>query len=436
MKRDIYQQLAAWKTSSRRKPLILRGARQVGKTYLLKDFAKREYTSSVYLNFEADPALSQLFAGKLEPNTLLNNLRIYLNQKIDAADTLLIFDEIQECPNALNSLKYFHEQAPEYPIVAAGSLLGVTLADSKGFPVGQVQFMDLYPFTFLEFLTAIDRQNLRSMLEEIDINSTLLAPIHNQLIELLRSYFYIGGMPEAVAEYLATNDYNQVRTVQQNILDAYHLDFSKHAPPNDIMKIIDIWQSIPGQLAKENKKFIFSAISKSSRGREYETALQWLASAGLIYRSYNISTPSLPLSGYSDKRAFKVFLMDIGLLGAMANITPKLLLAGDQFFTEFKGSLTENFVAQTLMTQKPHELYYWTSAGKAEVDFIVCYENTIYPLEVKAGITTKHKSLNVYADKYQPEALSRTNLLNLNHSGRFYNIPLYLMGRFPMLLLG
>jgi predicted AAA+ superfamily ATPase len=434
MERDIAIQLHEWKTSSRRKPLVLRGARQVGKTYLLKHFAKHEYASMVYLNFEADPLLSQLFAGKLDPTTLIRQISLYFNQPIDATETLLIFDEIQECPEALNSLKYFYEEAPEYHIVAAGSLLGVKLANTKGFPVGKVHFMDVYPLSFFEFLTALNRQDLRAFLESIKTSEKVPVPIHDELLDLLRRYFYLGGMPEVVADYVAHQDYQQARVIQQDILDAYLLDVAKHAKSTDVIKISDIWKKIPSQLAKENKKFIFSAISAGARGREYESALQWLTDAGLIYRSYNITKPSLPLSSYCENQAFKVFLLDVGLLGAMTGITADLLIRGHELFTEFKGSFTENFVAQTLMTQQPHNLYYWTSSGTAEVDFITSYQNEVFPLEVKAGGSTKHKSLRVYADKYAPKAITRANLLNLECAENFYNIPLYLVGRFPSLV--
>lgn len=438
MKRDIYRNLVAWKKNPRKKPLVLRGARQVGKTTLLKNFGRNEFDQIVYLNFEEDPQLKMFFAKKLDPMTILPNLRLYLNQKIDPGSTLLIFDEIQECPEALNSLKYFQEQAPEYSIAAAGSLLGVKLARAKGFPVGKVHFMDLYPLSFFEFLTSMGRENLREYLELFDVNNQIPEPIHEELLELLKQYFFIGGMPEAVANFIENKNFDQVRIIQKDILTAYSLDFVKHASPSDVMKITRIWESIPSQLAKENKKFIFAAIAETARGREYEEAIQWLTDAGLIYRSHLVSTPKIPLTSYQDPHAFKIFLIDIGLLGAMVKISPSIIIAGHALFTEFKGAFTENYVAQTLMAKEPHEVNYWASTGTAEIDFICHYDNALYPLEVKAGNSRKHKSLSVYDKKYQPSALTRTNLLNFSISkeNHFFNYPLYLVSRFPELVSG
>lgn len=435
MKRDIYTKLLAWKVAKRRKPLILRGARQVGKTTVLKTFGQNEFKQVVYLNFEADPLLAQFFAGKLDPKVILESLRIYSNQPIEPDSTLVIFDEIQECPEALNSLKYFQEQASEYAIASAGSLLGVKLANSKGFPVGKVQFIDLYPLSFFEFLSALEREPLRQLLESINYEEQIPEPIHQELIGLLKRYFFVGGMPEAVASYIANQDITQVRVIQQDILDAYELDFAKHANTADVLKISAIWQSIPRQLAKENKKFIFSALAKSARAREYEVALQWLIDAGLIHPSYLIETPKLRLSAYAVRQAFKIFMLDVGLLGAMARLAPTILLEGSELFIEFKGSFTENYVAQALIAADAKKLFYWSSSNTAEIDFIVPYENHVYPLEAKAGVSTKHKSLKVYAEKYSEAVLTRTNLLNLMRHDKFYNLPLYLISRFPEMVV-
>lgn len=433
MKRDIYQNLIKWKASNRRKPLILRGARQVGKTYLLKAFGEAEYENIVWINFEQDQRVISLFKRDLDPKRIIQDLSLLLNQKINPHTTLLIFDEIQECPEALNSLKYFNEQANEYHIAAAGSLLGVKLAKIKGFPVGKVNFLNLYPLSFFEFLTALDRQPLREMLANLSHADPLSEPIHNQLIDFLKLYMIIGGMPEAVKQYLINKDLNEVKTIHNEILDAYVFDFSKHAPPIEVMKIMAVWELIPKQLAKENKKFIFSAISPSARSREYETAIQWLVDAGLIYKTYHISTPKMPLEAYADKKTFKIYLLDVGLLAAMARVPPSIILEGHRLFTEFKGAITENFVAQELTVKHGPYLYYWTSEGIAELDFVTQYDMNIYPLEVKSGENKQKKSLSVYGNKYAPSILSRASLMNLVKDGQVCNYPLYLVCKFPEL---
>lgn len=427
MNRDIYKNLLAWKESSTRKPLILHGARQVGKTYILKNFGKEEYDNFIYLNFEEEPETHQFFSQSLKPAKILQNLTLYLKQNITPHTTLVIFDEIQECPAALNSLKYFNEQANEIHIVAAGSLLGIKLAHDKGFPVGKVDFLDLYPLTFCEFLDACNEAGLRNYLEQNTIFEPIAEPIHNKLIELLKYYLFIGGMPEAVQAYINNKDLLHINKIHRAILRAYLLDFAKHAPVHQTMKITEIWHSIPYQLAKENKKFIFSAIKGSARAQTYDTALQWLADAGLIYKIYNNPTPKIPLAGYCDKKAFKIFLLDVGLLGAMNKIESDVIIKGNKLFTEYKGALTENFAVQELLPQF-EDLYYWTSEGVAEVDFIFQHHGNILPLEVKAGISKKKKSLMVYADKYNPAMLLRSSLMNLKHDGRIRNYPLYMLG--------
>lgn len=427
MKRDLYQKLLNWKKSLQRKPLVLRGARQVGKTYLLNEFGSNEFQSYLYINFEEKPEFKVFFEKNLDPQRIIKDLSLYLDQEISPHKTLLIFDEIQECPSALTSLKYFNEKANDYFIIAAGSLLGVKLSKNKGFPVGKVNFLDLYPLTFFEFLTAMGKDSLRRFLQEIATIEPISEPLHSQLVELLRIYTLLGGMPEVVKKYLETDNLIAARAIQIEVLKAYLLDFAKHAPSNEIMKITTVWESIPSQLAKENKKFIFTAMKASARGREYETAIQWLADAGLIYKSYNVSIPHLPLNSYADKNIFKVFLMDVGLLGAMSELPPKAVLEGDKLFTEFKGSLTENLVAQELKAVQQTGLYYWTSSGQAEVDFLITLEGKIFPLEVKAGNIGKQKSLRVYDQKYHPDYLLRTSLMNLNRDG-IINYPLYLIG--------
>jgi len=433
MKRDIYKFLKEWKQSERRKPLVLNGARQVGKTYSLKHFGKTFYKNVAYLNFEKDEKLSQYFEDTLNPKQLIKILSIYTEVEIEPHHTLLVLDEIQECPKALNSLKYFCEEANEYHVAAAGSLLGVKTAREKGFPVGKVNFLHMYPLTFFEFLSALDQEKTRLFLEEYHNYEPIPNPMHEKLIQLLKMYFFVGGMPEAVAEYAKAEIVNVVREIQLEILHAYEKDFAKHAPPHEVMKITTVWKQIHRQLAKENKKFIFAAIRKSARGRDYEEAIQWLSDAGLIHKSYLVESPKFPLSAYADNNVFKIFLADVGLLGAQSNLSPQVIIDGNLLFTEFKGALTENYVAQELTATKHKELYYWTSEGTAEVDFLIEEEHEIYPVEVKAGTSQKKKSLLVYSQKYTPSRLIRATAMNLKHDGAIYNYPLYLISRAPVL---
>jgi predicted AAA+ superfamily ATPase len=434
MKRDIYTQLDAWKQSARRKPLVLNGARQVGKTYALKHFGQTSYEKVAYLNFEKDEKLCQYFEGTLDPKELIKIIDIHTEIDIEPHNTLIIFDEIQECPKALNSLKYFCEEANEYHVVAAGSLLGVKTAGEKGFPVGKVNFLHMYPLTFFEFLSASGHEKTRQFLEEYAVFEPLPNPVHEKLLQLLKFYFFIGGMPEAVAEYVKTEKLSVVREIQLEILNAYERDFAKHAPPNEIMKIMTVWKQVHRQLAKENKKFIFAAIRKSARGRDYEEAIQWLSDAGLIHKSYLVGSPKFPLSAYANNDIFKIFLADVGLLGAQSNLSPQAIIEGDLLFTEFKGALTENYVAQELIAAKNKETYYWESEGQAEIDFLLEGEHEIYPLEVKSGASQKKKSLLVYNQKYAPSKLTRVTTMNLKHNGDIYNYPLYLISRFPLRL--
>ncbi len=433
MRRDFFNKLLLWKASDMRKPLILRGARQVGKTYLLTEFAK-EYDNHIFINFDEEPHFASFFAENLNPERIIKEFEIYFKQPILPGKTLIIFDEIQECPEALNSLKYFCEKKNEYHVASAGSLLGVKL--SKGFPVGKVNFLDLAPLSFFEFLDALGESSLRKLIEELEEPRAISEIFHEKLIKLLKYYFVVGGMPEAVATYLKKENLEDVRVVQKEILDAYTLDFAKHAPEEEVMKIMAVWESIPRQLAKENKKFIFSAIRESARAKNYETAIQWLKDAGLLLKANLISTPKLPLDAYADKRAFKVFMLDVGLLGAMSKLDPRVLLEGNQLFQEFKGSLTENFVATELHDEHFDGLYYWSSNGTAEIDFVISTEHLIFPLEVKAGISKQKKSLLIYEEKFShaenvPPVLSRTTLRNFAHEAKIINYPLYAISLFP-----
>lgn len=431
MKRDLYTKLLAWKISDRRKPLILQGARQVGKTYLLREFGENEYTDFAYYNFDEDPGLDELFRQKLDPEFLIERLSNYRNKKIQPEKTLIFFDEVQESGGALNSLKYFSEKAGHYHIVSAGSLLGIKLSSSKPFPVGNVNFLMLYPMTFFEFLNAVGKPNLRDLLEKQNSLTALASTFHNELIEILKTYYFVGGLPEAVLHYTTTRDLIAVREIHREILKAYTLDFSKHAPKDDVMKISQIWSSIPAQLARENKKFTFSAIGKTARMREYENALQWLVDSGTIYKSYNISIPGVPLDGYAEKNIFKVFFLDVGLLGAMTDLTPKTLTMGNELFTHFKGAFVENYAAQELTARHEKQLYYWTSKGMAEVDFILPVDEEIYPLEVKSGMNMRSRSLGEYGRRYNPPFLSRVTQHNFGMLRGIHNYPLYAVSLFP-----
>jgi hypothetical protein len=431
MKRDAYSKLMDWKTSSRRKPLLLRGARQTGKTYLLKAFGRAEYSSLVYFNFEEDPHLKGFFTERVRPVEIIENLSLYAGKKIRPALDLIVFDEIQASDGALKSLKYFHEDAPEYHIAGAGSLLGISLSGPGAFPVGKVNFLDLYPLTFMEFLSATGLDRLREYIFEISDIAPLPEPFHKELITRLRTYYFTGGMPEAVDHYATTNELLGVRKIQKEILTAYALDFAKYASAPDIPKLGMIWDAIPSQLAKENKKFVFSTLRRSARIRDFENSIEWLEKSGLILRSFRISTAKQPLSAYREPHIFKLYVQDVGLLGAMAKIDPPAMIQGDRVFREFEGALVENFVATQLRAAHDMELHYWQSAGTAEVDFVCEYGNTILPLEVKAGVNPKSKSLVSFDQKYSPPILVRTTLLNLKKEERVINIPLYAIARFP-----
>ncbi len=427
MKRTVYSKLLAWKNNHRRKPLLLQGARQVGKTYLVEAFGKSEYGTFVKFNFEQNPTLGELFKKNLRPADIIENLSLYSGKKISSQDTLIFFDEIQIVPEVLTSLKYFQEEAPEYHIIAAGSLPGVSVAKESSFPVGKVNFMMLYPMSFLEYLVAFGEELLAEKLQEKQDAEPFLEVIHERLLSHFKRYLYLGGMPEVLQEYKTNGDIALVREIQNEILEAYSRDFSKYSDKNLAIKITEFWQSIPRQLAKENKKFKYSDARKKSRASTFEQAIIWLKKAGLINVAYNISAPKLPLSGYADSAKFKVYHLDCGLLGAMLNISSDIIITGDQLFAEYNGAFIENFVASELVTTGVKELYYWTSKSDAEVDFILQNNNnnTILPLEVKSGLNRNIKSLRSYADKYQPQKIYRTSPRNFTEDNDFINIPLY-----------
>lgn len=431
MKRDLYGSLLAWKNLPARKPLILRGARQVGKTYLLKEFGRREYKDTAYFNFEQDPGLAGFFQGKLDPSLIVQNLSLYSERTIVPGRSLILFDEIQNCPEALNSLKYFQEQAPEHHVASAGSLLGLKVGKSTAFPVGKVAFLNLHPMSFGEFLEATDRSGLRRIIDSRSVFEPLEPAFHQALLHGLRLYYYVGGMPEAVALYAESGDLKRVRRVQDGILEAHIHDFAKHTTKTEAVRLGRIWDAVPGQLAKENKKFRYADVAKHARARDYTESLQWLADAGLVLKCHNIKCPKLPLSGYRVDDAFKIYLLDVGLLGARLGLTEKTIVEGDRLFSEYSGAFVENYVAQELVAHGSRELYYWTSSSQAEVDFVVGRDDAVYPLEVKAGASSRKKSLMVYAGKFAPPALSRATTMNFKKDGGVCNYPLYAVSRFP-----
>ena len=424
MERTLYADLVAWKASPRRKPLLLRGARQTGKTFLLRELGRREFDRVAYCNFEQDPGLEGFFERDLDPRRIMAELSIYTGIDLRPGQDLVIFDEIQASNLALNSLKYFQEQASALHVAAAGSLLGLMLSRPGSFPVGKVNFFELHPLSFQEFLEAMGKPRYARLLEETEVEP-LPAAIHAELIDLLRKYYFVGGMPEAVRHFAETGDLEDTREIHREILDSYVLDFAKHAPSSDIPKLGLIWESIPRHLAKENKKFIFSAVKKGARAREYENALQWLDGAGLVHLSHAVSTSRRPLKHHADRSCFKVFALDVGLLGTMAGAAAELVVEDDRLFTEYRGALAECYVAQQLRAAG-QSLYYWRSdGGKAELDFLCVFDELIVPLEVKAGRGTRSKSLRSYDQQFAPAVLARANLLNLKRDGKICNVPLY-----------
>lgn len=426
MERDLYKDLLIWKTSPRRKPLLLQGARQTGKTHLLKTFGQNEYDRLCYFNFEEDPGLSQFFERDLNPTRILSDLSIYSRQTINPTSDLVVFDEIQTSNQALNALKYFQENAPEYHIAVAGSMLGVKLSAPGSFPVGKVNFLKLHPLTFFEFLNAAEESRYRHLLENTETLSPLPTPFHEDLIKLLLTYYFVGGMPEAVHHFFQSGNHSEVRDIQQEIINSYMLDFAKHAPTSDIPKLSHIWESIPGHLARENKKFIFSAVKTGARAREFDSALRWLEDTGLIYRTSAVEMSKSPLNYYANQNIFKIYMLDVGLLGALANVPIDILAQGTRLFNEYEGAFVENYVAQQLISTGQDALFYWRSkSGKAELDFLCETSDSIIPLEVKSGVNPRSKSLKSYDNQFSPPYLARTTLLNLKQDGKICNLPLY-----------
>ena len=424
MIREAIRDLIKWKDGNHRKPLIIRGARQVGKTWIMKEFGKTHYEKFAYINFDNNEGMESLFSGNFDILRIITALQIESGVTIDANNTLIIFDEVQEVPRALTSLKYFCENAPQYHIIAAGSLLGVALHPGTSFPVGKVDFMDLYPLSFIEFLNATGNENLTSLLAAKDFE--LITSFKGKYIDLLKQYYYIGGMPEAVSSFVETQDYTKVREVQNRLLMGYEQDFSKHAPNEAVPRIRMLWTSIPAQLAKENRKFVYGLIRQGARAREYELAMQWLLDCGLIYKVGRITKPDMPLMAYQDFNSFKLFVLDVGLLSAMSGLDIKSLLAGNRVFEEFKGALTEQHVLQQLMSNKDITPFYWTAEkSNGEIDFVFQCGMDIVPLEVKAAENLQAKSLKSYCLRYKPKYAIRTSMSSYRKEDWLTNLPLY-----------
>jgi len=425
MIRLAYQKLLEWKKNNQRKPLVMQGARQVGKTFLVKQFAKNEFKDTVYVNFEQNKDIHLIFEGNLSPGKIIFELELYFGIKIKPDTTLIFFDEIQACQNALTSLKYFQENNESYFLIAAGSLLGVSSGKSSSFPVGKVNFLHLFPMSFFEFLNAIDNHQLADYLNDKYDFEKIPETIHNKLIEYLKIYFYVGGMPEAVQKYKDEKDLIQVRQIQNEILLAYENDFSKYTSKSQSIKNKEIWNSLPSQISKENKKFKYADVKKRARSSMYELSLEWLKNAGLIHPAYLLKTPRLPLNGHLDLSKFKIYMSDIGLLGAKLKINSAIIIQPNKLFQEYNGAFTENFVAMELAQNYQTELCYWASNGIAEVDFILNSNNHIYPLEVKSGKSKTLKSLRSYHQKYQPKYIFRSSPQNFYKKDEFVNLPLY-----------
>ena len=424
MRRFALDKLKKWKQKEDRKPLIIRGARQVGKTWLMKEFGRTDFEKVAYVNFDSNSRMQQVFDGEIDIERIILAIEIETGVKIDSKNTLLIFDEIQEVPKALSSLKYFCENAPEYAIVAAGSLLGVAMHKGTSFPVGKVDFLDLYPLNYQEFLCALGEERYAEVLRSKD--NEMITMFKTKYIDRLREYYYVGGMPEVVQKYIDTKDCRLVRELQKNLINYYQQDFSKHAETALVPRLNLVWESIPMQLAKENKKYIYGQVREGARAKDFELAIQWLLDCGLIHKVQRINKPALPLKAYLDMNAFKIYLLDIGLLIAMTDLDAKVIIEGNRIFTEFKGALTEQYVLQQLISQVETVPYYYsTKNSNGEIDFLLQGRTNIVPLEVKAEENLKAKSLKAFCDKYKPKYAVRTSMSDFRQQDWMTNIPLY-----------
>lgn len=424
MYRTAIEKLYKWKDGKHRKPLIIEGARQVGKTWLMKEFGSKAYAETVYINFDSNSGMAELFAADLDTDRLIMGLELFTGRKINPDRTLLIFDEVQEVPRALSSLKYFYENAPQYHIICAGSLLGIALHQGTSFPVGKVDFLNLYPLSFKEFLMATEKERFASLLDKQYYS--MVTSFKQSYIDALKQYYFVGGLPEAVLRFAEEKDFNEVRSIQKRILTAYEQDFSKHAPNEIVPKIRMIWNSIPSQLAKENKKFVYGLVREGGRAKEYETAIMWLSDCGLVHKVSRVNAAGIPLKAFEDLKSFKLYMVDVGLLGCVTGLSQQTLLDGNNLFAEFKGALTEQYVCQQLKTIEDLGVYYYTNdRGSCEVDFVIDVGNQIVPVEVKAEVNLKAKSLKTYRDKYSPGISVRTSMADYKIEEWLVNLPLY-----------
>ncbi len=426
MQRYALKHLINWKNKKNHKPLVIQGARQVGKTWLIQEFGKKYYEQVAYINFDVDVKSREIFDIDYDTERLIMDIGLATKTKINAENTLIIFDEIQECPRALTSLKYFRENAPQYDIIVAGSLLGVACHEGTGFPVGKVSFMNLFPLSFEEFLLAMGEERFVELLNKKDFKTIKL--FNNKYEKLLKQYCYVGGMPEIVQDFVENKDFESVRNLQKEIISAYEEDFTKHIPTNTVAKIRLLWKSIPAQLSKENKKFIYGAAKEGARARDFEAALSWLINSGLVYRVNKITKPDLPITAYEDFNSFKLFVLDVGLLGAMTDLQADTIIDGNRIFEEFKGAIAEQYVLQQFKTIKDLPVFYWSNeTSRAEIDFVIQIKSDVVPVEVKAERNLQAKSLKVYMEKFKPNYAIRTSMADYKTTDNLIDLPLYLL---------
>lgn len=423
MQRTIMAELVRWKTRRNRKPLLLKGARQVGKTWLMKEFGHKCFKNTAYLNFDSGGRISRIFDEDYDIRRILQLINIETGVKVEPEETLIIFDEIQEVPRAISALKYFCENAPEYAVIAAGSLLGVSIQEGVSFPVGKIDLLEVHPLSYVEFLKAVGEDALAESIESADYG--IMNVFSDKYIHWLKLYYYIGGMPEAVKDYVENGDIYEVREIQKRLLELYENDFSKHTPSQELARIRLVWNSIPLQLAKENKKFFFGQIRQGARAKDFELAIEWLLDCGLITKVYRVSKPSIPLKAYTDFAAFKIYLLDVGLLGAMSDLDARSILEGNQLFLEFKGALAEQYVLQQIVAETAYTPYYFSPSSHSEIDFLVQKEGMVVPVEVKAEDNLQAKSLKAYCEKYKPAYAVRTSMADYREEAWMVNLPLY-----------
>ena len=424
MQRYALKHLIDWKNKKNHKPLVIQGARQVGKTWLMQEFGEKYYEQVAYINFDVDVKSREIFDVDYDTERLIMDIGLATKTKINAENTLIIFDEIQECPRALTSLKYFRENAPQYDIIVAGSLLGVACHEGTGFPVGKVSFMNLFPLSFEEFLLAMGEERFVELLNKKDFKTIKL--FNNKYEKLLKQYCYVGGMPEIVQDFVENKDFESVRNLQKEILSAYEEDFTKHIPTNTVAKIRLLWKSIPAQLSKENKKFIYGAAKEGARARDFEAALSWLINSGLVYRVNKITKSDLPITAYEDFNSFKLFVLDVGLLGAMTDLQADTIIDGNRIFEEFKGAIAEQYVLQQFKTIKDLPVFYWSNeTSRAEIDFVIQIKSDVVPVEVKAERNLQAKSLKVYMEKFKPNYAIRTSMADYKKTDNLIDLPLY-----------